>query len=521
MDFIFRNFLAFLIFLPFVGVIVMRATRRRLRAKWIALGATLLVLLFSSLLPLFYDWRDPANGEAVSYAVRDGAHPGGVVQLVQRAGLIHAVHVQYFVGIDGLSLPLVLLTTLICALVCIASWKVEQESERYFTLVLLAESAILATFLSLDFIFFLLFFAMSWVPIAMLIGRWGGPRKQSAQAKFFIFMLLSSLALLIALIGVFHSAHSFDLIALAGLQEPSAPSAHGGAGAAVFLILMVALVMRLAAFPFHTWLLDAHAAVSPPISMMLCALIRTTGAYGIFRIAYPLFPAAAQSHWLICAAAGLGNIFFGALCAMSQGNLKRLAGFALMPQAGFILLGAAVMTPAGAYGATLIILAAPLTSAMLYSLFGILSDRIRHPAPSHIGSSISMPIYRTFSVIGFLAALGLPMLCTLIGPLLVLLGTFQAAKPDSLLLRGGHASIAAIYSIALLGCIGLLLTSVSVVLALRRIFFGPRRAERRDWPDLDQREVAILTTLAVVAVLLGIIPATLYFTRTTVAALHP
>jgi NADH-quinone oxidoreductase subunit M len=521
MDILLRNFLTSLILLPIAGAIVLRAARTRLSPRWTALTATLLTFVLSLLLLLAYDWHDPAGGDVPAYAIRDGIHPGGVVQLVQRIGLISPLHLEYFVGIDGLSLPLVLLTTLICPLVCVASWKIDPESQRYFTLVLLTEAAILATLFSLNLAFFALFFAIALLPIGMLIGRWGGPRKQAAQSKFFIFMLLSTLALLVAVIGVFRCSGSLDLIALA--VPPANPCPPTGAAKALFLILMAALVIRLAAFPFHTWLVDVHAAVSAPISMMLSALVQTTGAYGVFRIARPLFPDAAKFFWVIFAALGIANIFFGALCAMSRGSLKRLASLILLPQAGFILLGAAVMTPAGAFGATFLIVSGGISSAILHVLLGILADRARHPVLSDVGSGArNMAVYDGFSIVGFLTLAGLPMLGTFVGQLLVLLGVFQAAGQGSPLLARGQAGPAAVFCIAILGCIGILLITVSLLLALQRILLSPRRAERRGWPDLDQREIAILTTLTAVALLLGILPATIYFnfTRTTVEALQ-
>jgi len=519
------SLLTILIFLPTLGALLTMLARSTAAARWTALAVALLSFALSLLLPAIFDWHRTG-----SYAYMAD---GGTVQLVQDAVWIGAFNVHYKVGIDGLSLPLILLTTFVSALTVIASWNIEKMTRGYLALLLLLETAILGVFCSLDLFLFYVFFEVSLLPMYFLIGIWGGPRREYAAIKFFLYTLAGSIALLVAVIGIYLYSRrvipggTFDLVALANpaFREHLAQAMGGGAGTIAktfFSLLMIGFFVKVPAVPFHTWLPDAHVEAPTPISMVLAALLLKLGGYGIFRVAYPLFPEAAKVLWMPIAIIAVVSILYGALCAMAQTDFKRLVAYSSVSHMGLVTLGAALMTPIGINGAIFMMISHGVTSAMMFFVVGVIYDRAHHRVLGRLGGFAStMPIYAGFSALAMFATLGLPGLCGFVGEVMVLLGTFGAARPDSILIHGHYATPSQIYPLAILACCGLILTAGYVLWALQRVFFGPVKPEYATLPELDNRELTVFTPLAAMAVLLGIVPGALVFvfTNTTVAAL--
>jgi NADH-quinone oxidoreductase subunit M len=246
------------------------------------------------------------------------------------------------------------------------------------------------------------------------------------------------------------------------------------------------------------------------------------GGYGIFRIAYPLYPEAAKSLWLVFAIVGVVSIIYGALCAMSQTDFKKLVAYSSVSHMGFVVLGAAVMTTAAINGALFMMVAHGITSAMMFFVVGVVYERAHHRELARFGGlATTMPVYTGFSTVAMMANLGLPGLCGFIGEVMVLLGTFQAAKSDQLLISGGYATRGAIYTLAVISCFGVILTAGYMLWTIQRVFFGPEKAEYKDFPEVDAREVTVLTPLTIMAILLGILPTVFFFlfTNETVSAM--
>ncbi len=518
------NLLSWIVFLPAIGALVCLFAPKR-HIKVVAVITTLATMLVSLLLfPTFF-----AGGT-------DPTGVYGALHHIERATWISLpgkLNIEYFLGIDGLGFPLIILTTFVSFLSCLASWnfehwKINKGIRAYFILFLLLETGMLGVFVSLDFFLFYIFWEVMLLPMYFLIGVWGGPRKEYAAIMFFLFTLGGSVLMLVALVamyfysgaaiahaggaapsgyqqGVTLSHGTFDLIELAtnpAIQSyfKSATTVFLGLPFAtmMFVFLFVGFAVKLPAVPVHTWLPDAHVEAPTPISMILAGVLLKMGGYGILRLCYPIFPSAAESNPIAFTLALIGviSIIYGALCAMAQTDFKKLVAYSSVSHMGYVLLGIAVLTPAGFQGAMFQMLAHGISSPMCFFLVGVIYDRAHHREINRFGGLwLTMPRYGTMATIGFFASLGLPGLCGFIGEVWVLLGTFDAGT------RFWWA-----YPMAIIAAAAVILTAGYILWLIRRVYLGREKEEYAGFPDVEPRETFILVPMAILCIAMGIFP---------------
>ena len=426
-------------------------------------------------------------------------------QLVEDASWIPAFGIRYHMGMDGISLVLLLLTSFVSFVGAVASWRIEKSPRGYHAMYLLLVTGMLGVFVALDFFLFYLFWEVMLVPMYFLIGIWGGPRRQYAAIKFFIYTLAGSVLILAGMILIYVQHRTFqipDILVIARGLDPAYPAGLlGGDGALqtlVFLGFFIGFAIKVPSFPFHTWLPDAHVEAPTPISMILAGVLLKMGGYGLIRIAYPFFPGVvAHGGWVevLVVALSLISIVYGALVAMAQTDLKKLVAYSSVSHMGFVTLGIQSLTAEGLNGAMYMMLAHGTISAMLFMLVGVIYDRAHHRDIDRFGGlAWVMPTYFTLAAFGFFASLGLPGLSGFIAEITVFLGAFDAF-PKS----------------ALFATLGVVVTAGYYLITLQKVFLGETPAVYRDsvaYPDATPREMLVLVPLAAVTLFMGIFPAT-------------
>jgi NADH-quinone oxidoreductase subunit M len=460
---------------------------------FIPLGAMLLILLCPEQLRVAYKWIAALAALiqlAIAgwlYATFNTATTG--IQFAERYNWISAYHIQYFLGVDGISISMVLLTAIICFVSVFASFSIERGERGYYALLMLLDTGMMGVFVALDFFLFYIFWEVMLLPMYFLIGVWGGPRREYAAIKFFLYTLLGSVLILLAMLALYYygTTPTFDMTVLAANASHYSISFQR----IVWIALFIGFAIKIPAFPFHTWLPDAHVEAPTAISVILAGVLLKMGAYGILRINYPILPAASHElAWLFLGLIGVINIIYGALCAMAQSDYKKLIAYSSISHMGYVMLGIASFTAIGINGAVLQMFNHGTITAMLFILVGVIYDRAHHREIEGFGGLAQrMPVYAGITGFAFFAAMGLPGLSAFISEVMVLLGAWRP-HPIFTILAASTAILTAGY---LLWC-------------FQRIYLGPLNEKYKLLPDLGLREAFTLVPLGVIVLILGVYP---------------
>ncbi len=433
-------------------------------------------------------------------------------------GNLGKLSIQYFVGLDGLNLPMVLLSAVVLLIGAISAWTVTYKAKGFHSLFLLLSGSVIGCFVALDFFLFFLFFEFMLLPMYFLIGIWGGARREYASIKFFLYTLLGSVCILLVMIMLAFSVQypkgtfTFDLLAMTNRANYLPDSLLNWQNSRwlvgyparrwAFLLLLIGFVIKLPAVPVHTWLPDAHVEAPTPISVILAGILLKIGGYGLLRIAVPIFPDAAWIYSTSMGVLGGISIVYGALNAMASHDLKRLVAYSSVSHMGFVLIGIASMTHEGINGAMYQLFSHGILSAMLFLIVGVLQDRTHDKTiESYRGLATRMPVFTGMVVIAFFASLGLPGFSGFIGEFFTIMGSFGTdAIPRWVIL----AAVA-----------GLVLGAAYFLWTLQRMFFGKYWSRGgEEWSlqltDLTIREKLMLGLLAVLALIFGILPGLLF-----------
>lgn len=423
--------------------------------------------------------------------------------------LVGQFSVEYFIGIDGLSAPMVLLTALVCFVAVFPSFNIEKAVKGYFAMYLLLDTGMMGVFVALDFFLFYVFWELMLLPMYFLIGIWGGPRKEYAAIKFFIYTLVGSVFMLLVMIGLYFSVGSFNMLDMMDLGKYLQGSIFEGTGTTIryiaFMALFIGFAIKVPSVPFHTWLPDAHVEAPTPISVILAGVLLKMGTYGMMRIAFPMFPDAVGYFQSLIAVVGVVSIVYGAFCALGQHKVgmkdfKKLIAYSSVSHMGYVVLGMASMRPEGMAGAIFQMFNHGTITSMLFMIVGVIYDRAHTRGLDDFGGFANkMPVYTGIMSIAFFAAIGLPGLSGFISEAMVFLGAFKTYP---------------VYTI--ISGLGIILGAAYMLWTLQKIFFG-KLPERWSGPwdpakkkykhdDLNALELTALVPLALVIIYLGIVP---------------
>ncbi|MGD8394631.1 MAG: NADH-quinone oxidoreductase subunit M [Candidatus Eiseniibacteriota bacterium] len=409
-------------------------------------------------------------------------------QFQEHHAWIPSFSIEYFMGVDGMSVVMIVLTTLLSFLCIFASWKISKAVKGYFSLFLLLETGMLGVFVSLDFVLFYLFWEVMLLPMYFLIGIWGGPRREYAAIKFFLYTLAGSVLMLLAILALYFHAdpHTFNMVTL---MENPGPYGYWFR-TLVWFGLFIGFAIKVPSFPFHTWLPDAHVEAPTAISVILAGVLLKLGTYGMLRINFSMLPEATRSLVGVIAVLAVINIIYGALCAMAQKDMKKLVAYSSISHMGFVMLGLAALNEAGFNGAVLQMFNHGTITGMLFLIVGVIYDRAHHREIDGFGGlMVRMPIYAGITSLAFFASLGLPGLSGFWGEVMVLLGAFTVYKG---------------FTIA--ATLGIVLGAAYLLWTLQRMFLGPLNEKYANLPEISGREIFTLAPLGAIVILLGIYP---------------
>ncbi|MFN0157787.1 MAG: NADH-quinone oxidoreductase subunit M [Bacteroidota bacterium] len=477
--------LSLILFLPLAGALLitlLNAESKQL-IKLVGIGSSLVAFAVSVVLFLQFD------------------SSSADIQFVEKHTWIPALDISYFLGVDGISVLLVVLTTFLTPIALLASWEsIDKKLKGFVVMMLLLEVGTLGVFMTLDLFLFYVFWEFMLIPMYFIIGIWGGQERVYAAVKFFLYTMVGSLLMLVAIIWLGYHASTLpgghfttNLLELYKI----APDINRDVQSWMFLAFTLSFCIKVPLFPLHTWLPDAHVQAPTAGSVILAGVLLKMGTYGLVRFCLPLFPYATFEFMPYIAALAVIGIIYGALVSMVQGDIKKLVAYSSVSHLGFVVLGIFALNEEGMQGSVIQMINHGLSTGGLFLLVGMIYDR-RHTRQikDFGGLAKSMPVYATFFMIVMLSSVGLPGLNGFVGEFLILLGAFNSQLLDS----PWYAVFAAT---------GVIFAAVYLLWSYQRVFFGKLdKEENKNLKDLTPREWAVLVPVVVFIVWIGFYPKT-------------
>ncbi|MCK5290821.1 MAG: NADH-quinone oxidoreductase subunit M [Thermoplasmata archaeon] len=483
--------LSLMLLVPLVGTIItLVLPKDSPKAKWICLIASLVNLLISFILVFAFVWEIPFAlvGDPVT----------GSFKAYENADWVPTLGISYTLGVDGLSIPLILLTHLLVALGIVFSWKEGKRTKEFFALLLLMDLAITGVFVSLDLFLFFIFWEFVLIPMYFLIGIWGGPNKHYAAIKFLIYTHVGSIIMLLGIFALYFTAspnltggNTFNLIVLAN-EAGQNPTYLGAAfQMPVFIAMFFGFGVKMPMVPFHTWLPDAHVEAPTAGSVILAGLLLKMGGYGLFRIGLTMFPLAAVELWWVLASFGIVSMVYAAFVCLAQTDLKRLIAYSSVSHMGFVLLGAASLSTIGIMGGIYQMFTHGLITAVLFMLAGV-AKRACHTReiPKLTGLINKMPKFSLILMLGFFASLGLPGLASFVSEFMVFVGAFGTFG-----------------KYLIIPLLAIIITGAYYIWTMHKVLFGKFNESLGEVRDVTGYELVPLAILMFFIIFFGLYPA--------------
>jgi NADH-quinone oxidoreductase subunit M len=477
------NYLTTILFLPAVGAIVIALISGKNERLIKRVAAVFTVIPFILAIYLFIAF-DRSAGMA------------GVIQFEEKYLWIAPLNAYYHLGVDGLSMPLTLLTTFLGFLAVLISWKVHERPRQFFAWLLLLETSIIGVFVSLDLLLFFIMWEIEVIPMYFLISIWGSGRKEYSAIKYVIYTLFGSAFMLAGILSLYFTTHSLNMLDITnqglGMAQSIMPAA------AIFWLLFIGFAVKLPMFPFHTWLPDAHTDAPTAVSVMLAGVLIKMGGYGMIRLCVSMFPGVAVDYAQLLIILALVGILYGAAVTLMQTDIKRMIAYSSISHMGYVLLGIFTLGQVSLTGAALQMFSHGIVTGLLFAMAGLVIHNIEVRDLRKLGGlARQVPVMAAVFSIAGLASLGLPTTSGFAAEFLIFLGAYSSTA----------VPYAQVYTIVAI--IGVVLTAGYILWMLQRTFFGPVKEEFNAVKDADGLEKFYMFVLVAVIMLVGIYPAIL------------
>ena len=490
--------LTYMTFIPLIGVIAILLLKRESvgAIRWTAAAFSFAPFVLSIYLVWYYF---SAVGTGMLFNIHNEAQ-GFIFDYPEPLSWFPQVKIHYIMGADGLSVPMLFLTGLLSFISIIASFGIKDRVKEYFAWFLLLEVGMMGTFSALDFFLFYIFWEIMLVPMYFLIGIWGGPRREYAAIKFFLYTLFGSVFMLVAILALYFTVGSLDMLELIRQNSNYAHIFQLW----VFAAFFIAFAIKVPVWPFHTWLPDAHVEAPTAVSVILAGILLKMGTYGMLRVCFPMFPQAAIAYAIPIALLGLIGIIYGALVSMAQTDLKKLVAYSSVSHMGYCLLGMAAVTTMGISGCLFQMFSHGVITGALFLLVGMIYDRAHTREIEAFGGLASkLPVYSGLFYLFAMASLGLPALSGFVSEFLVFVGAYNSALVSRW--------------ITLLAVLGVVLTAAYILRMIQKVFLGQLNTRWDTLTDINGREIFTLAPLGILTILIGVYPEALnVFLRGTV-----